>query len=687
MKRLRDPYTGKEIWKLTDDPTVNHTHLYHNVDAFSGDGRYVAYGAGLPHFGDEPSGASTVHAYDLAEDVERGGHPGRDPVWNPRRPELVSSWEGTLHKWDPATDELTVLAEADGIVAGSVERHGRWALCFYSRRVGRSRIDRVAMDGSGRIETIYEASPEEFVMLPRANPMHDVCHVRRFGRGPGLKESPAGTPPGPGRLVPLNMMIMGTDGSNPHPVSTRREWHHHNWSGDGEWYMLGPYWKRWDAAPEVPWQAWGRMDGLNHQGHGGRDGRFIVGDFGNQFTYVYDLFNKEMHLMNAPMSSSVPYSKMSDPHAIGSPDGTKYVFDSMYNLQNAPVTTLVEPAWPGDKTLVVESTEGFPDRGHLVAGNITCGPEVVAYAARDATRFLHCRRGSLPAEAPPSYFSVGKAGDEPSMLVPGVAVVPYEGLHLAPGRSREPDVWVQVVRPPQHPRSVRAVRAADVVRVAWEAPDSHRELRAYRVWRCADAERWEPAGETNAPITAWQDDRPTDSPLLYAVSSVEHSGLESLRSATAAVASADGERLPPAVWLPAGDAACVPGTSASADDRLNERLDEDAYNHRSVCLRNGLGAMRYPFDCPRASPARIEVHAKSPADAGSQLAIRVNDRSFRIRVGSRDYAWIAATVDDHGAATAVPLARQNEITLSAPMAFVEVDQIKVSFCESGYREG
>jgi len=95
MKRLSDPYTGKEIRKITDDPAVNLTHLYHNVDAFSSDGRFVAYGAALPHMGEEPE-APRVFVYDLAARVEVGPHPGTNPVWSPVQPQLVFDHDGCV---------------------------------------------------------------------------------------------------------------------------------------------------------------------------------------------------------------------------------------------------------------------------------------------------------------------------------------------------------------------------------------------------------------------------------------------------------------------------------------------------------------------------------------------------------------------------------------------------------------
>ena len=677
MKHLRDPYTGKEIWRLTDDPAVNHTHLYHNVDAFSGEGRYVAYGTRLPHFGNHPTETPHVYAYDLADGSERCGHPGVNPVWNPRRPELVFSWQGKLFKWDAAADILSVLAEMDGILPGSVERRGQWALCYYGWSVDESRIDRVAMDGSGRMETVHRAAPGEYLVLPKANPARDICHVRRLGKGPRLKDWTPGSPPARDQIVPLNMMFMGTDGSDPHPVSTRQEWHHHNWSGDGDWYMLGPYWKRAEARPEEPWQHWGLMDGLNHQGHCGLDGRFICGDVGNQLTFIFDLVHKTMHRVGTPMSSSVPYTKMSDPHPIGSPDGTKFVFDSMYDLEHAPVTTLAEPAWPADDALTVESTEGFPDSGTLVAGNIVCGPEFVQYGHKDATRFLACRRGAAPVAPPESPFRSGR-GLEPTLLVPGVAVAPYEAMHLEPGVHREPDVYVQVIRPPEHPLTVRAAPEENAVRVSWAAPENRREIRTYRVWRNEEAGNWKAIGEVESDRSDWSDDAAPAGAARYAVTSVEWSGLESDRSATAAIPSRDGQSLPAEILLPAGEAGPVPGAeSTGAHERLHRCFDDQAYNHRSLPMQNGLGAARFTFFLPMPAKAVIDVHVKSPDGTCAQLNCRVNDESFSTYVDVRSYAWCATTVDDRGQEAAVELLPENCLTISAPMSRVYLDQVRI----------
>ena len=61
-----------------------------------------------------------------------------------------------------------------------------------------------------------------------------------------------------------------------------------------------------------PWQPLANTGdfGFNHIGRCGTEGKFIVGDYGNIYTYLYDLEYEERFWMNAPMSSSFPYTKI-----------------------------------------------------------------------------------------------------------------------------------------------------------------------------------------------------------------------------------------------------------------------------------------------------------------------------------------------------------------------------------------
>ena len=713
VKRLADPCTGKEIWKLTDEPAVNIRHLYHNVDAFSADGRYVAFGVNQQEVAETPI-EPQVAVFDLAEQRERGRHPGSNPVWDPTRPQLAFDCDGTVCAWDIESDTVRKIADLEGVRMGSVERTGQWALVSYEFGVEPSRIDRVALDGSGTVETIFEVGSDGLVSSPRANPAHDVCHVRYYGPKPGVPVTGYRDKRPRGDLHARYMMIMGTDGSNPHQVSAHDEWAHHNWSGDGEWYMLGGSWKRWNAPAEEPWQMWSPLPaGLNHQGHCGRDGRLIVGDFANYFTYIFNLQTHELTLMNAAMSSAVPYAKNADPHPIGSPDGTKYVFDSMYDMANAPVTRLAVAVGATDDELIVESTAGFPDSGHLVVGHVACGPEVIAYGAKQGNRFLQCRRGSPPAVSDDTPYKNQNPGATPTRFGRGVPVIAYHGLNLAPGKRREPDVHIQIVRPPEHPRAIRAVRGGDGVLVSWQAPVNCREICEYHIWRdeTLDATTrtatestesteesgldrtllhdsvssvtsvaglaWSDIGKVPASQTKFQDPDAPAGPLRYAVSSAEHCGLTSAKSATAVVASQDGSGLPPQILLPIGDAEPVISTYANPETVLIESFDELAHNCRAVVMQHGASNMRLVFEMPRNAAGYVEVHARS-TDAAAHLKLGIGDDRFETFVDQPEYGWIPASLDEEARPAAVALKEgANELTLGAPEARLHLDCVRV----------
>ena len=683
MKRLKDPCTGKEIWKLTDEPAVNITHQYHNVDAFSADGCYVAYGINQKQVNETPT-EPEVAVYDLAEQRERGRHPGSHQAWNPTRPELVFNRDGAVYAWNIESDTVRKVADLEGVQVGSVDRTGQWALVSYEYGVTRSRIDRVALDGSGKVETLLEAGGDGLVSSPRANPTHDVCHVRFYGPKPGEPVTWYRGKKPRGDLQARYMMIVGTDGSNPHPVSPYDEWGHHNWSGDGEWYMLGTHWKRWNAPREEPWQPWAPLPvGFNHQGHCGRDGRLIVGDFGDIYTYIFNLQTHELTLMDSAMSASVPYSKNADPHPIGSPDGTKYVFDSMYDLERAPVTRLAAGVRPVDVELPVESTEGFPDRGHVVIGYPGCGPEVIAYEAKDDTRFLRCRRGSPPAVSEDTPYTDQVAGATPTRFGRGVNVTAYDGLHLGPGKRREPDVHIQVVRPPEHPRRVRAERGGNGVLVSWEAPPNCREICKHEVWRREGDEAWSRVGETAVAQNQFEDPNAPAGPLSYAVASVEHSGLTSEKSATAVVASRDGSALPGEVLLPIGEADQLIGRYQNPEVVLFESMDDRAYNHRAIIMHHGASHMTVTFTLPKAAAGLVEVHARCPG-AAAYVRGTLNGTAFYAFVDRPEYGWVPVTLDEQDRPAALPLNEgDNTLTLGGPAERLYMDCVRVVIQDAG----
>ena len=675
---MRDGLTQRQFWRITNDNQINYTHEYHNVDAFSHDGRYLAFTDHISIDDVESRAAAHVFIYDFVADRILQ-QPGFCPCWNPSRAELIFCQPGAVCRWDPQANSVERVAESEGILLGSCERQGKWALGHYGREIAASRIVRVALDGSGTIETIYEPRGNAYVVLPRANPRHDVCHIRVF-----TCESSEGKKrdrPGRDTLKCLHMMILGTDGSDPHPVSNDDEWHHHCWSGDGEWYMLGFRKKRWNARPEDAWQPIGRTGswGFNHIGACGREGKFIVGDYGNVYTYVYDLEQEERFLMNAPMSSSLPYCKNADPHPTGSPDGTKYVFDSLYDFENARVTRLTRPAAPFDDVLMVESTDGFADAGHLIL--MVPAAELVSYQNKGPNRFYGCQRGLRPEAAHGGHPHYD--GHDPNklaratMAAAGNAVVPFEGVFLEPGRPRRSNVYVQVVRPPALPQNVQAQRAGDKVIVEWQEPNSALEVARYRIWR-NDGQQWRALGEVDAPAMSWVDTDPPRGASVYAVSAVEHSGLESERSASAAVVSANGKSLPTTIVLPAESAGYLridPHTQPYA--RVRYHHDDQAYNYRAVECKDCENALSWVLDLPAAGEyaALVSVRAvHKPAHA----ALAANGQSCRTAVEADAYTWVGMPGDAIGVPARLSVVKgRNEITISAPIGSFLVDCLRL----------
>ena len=567
---------------------------------------------------------------------------------------------------------------------GSVERQGKWALGYYDREIELSRIVRVSLDGSSDIEEIYRPDPPGWVCLPRANPRYDVCHIRFF-----LCETPRAKPldkPGQGNLKCHCMMIVGTDGSDPHPVSNDNEWHHHCWSGDGEWYMLGARKKRWNARPEDPWQPIAKTGGwgFNHIGVCGRDGKFLVGDYGNIYTYIYDLEQERRFLMNALISSSLPYSKNGDPHPTGSPDGTKYVFDSIYDLENCPITRLTRQLSEFDEIIMVESTEGFAESGKLVLA--VPAAELVSYEHKGPNRFYGCKRGLLPEPIGgdhPNYNGAAPAQiARPSIAAVGNAVVPAQGLSLKPGRPRRPDVYVQVIRPPALPRGVRATRTGSQVNLQWGKPHCALEIAAYRVWR-NDGEQWQALAQIEAESTSWIDGTPPSQAATYTVSSIEHSGLESERSASAAVASVDGKSLPPTIIFPAESGQYLPPDQHTKPyARMRSHHDDQAYNYRAVECKDCENPLSWVFDMPAEGRYTVMLSLKALAKP-AQVALSANGQSCRTTVDADEFTWLSMSATTYSLLAALRIVKgRNQITVSAPIGSVLVDCVRLELAKS-----
>jgi hypothetical protein len=98
------------------------------------------------------------------------------------------------------------------------------------------------------------------------------------------------------------------------------------------------------------------------------------------------------------------------------------------------------------------------------------------------------------------------------------------------------DAFYVVARLPEVPMALRAVRGGEGVKLTWRPPAHHAEVAGYHVYRSSES------GVGYVPITArpvrettFLDPAPLGGPVFYAVSAVEHSGLEGGLSGEAAV--------------------------------------------------------------------------------------------------------------------------------------------------------
>jgi hypothetical protein len=634
MKILNDPITGGELWQLTNSPKVNLTHLYHNVDAFSPDGRYLAYAANCPYSDKVSERPQEVFVYDLLDREICFSSPGAYQVWSPTQNTLVFQCADTIQAMNFETGEKYLIIKRNGLVPGSVDHRGKWLFCFYNKHyflekeVGN--IERVKMDSSGEIETIFRSGKSEWLCNPRANPSQDVLVVRQYQRiSPDMDSVKA-----------VRMLFMDSDGANVRPVSTGNEWHHHCWSGDGEWYIMGGRRKRWNAAPDVPWIPLGYAgQGFNHTGPCGRDGRFLTGDYANDLLYIFNLLTFETTLLSAPLSNTIPYSKNADPHAIGSPDGTKIVFDSLFDLGAGAVSLLAKSLGKEDIVLQVDNGKMFPENGHLIVGNSCRGYEIIQYQNKENNFFKGCRRGlQMDVE---KWMSTEKTtiGMLPTAFGAGTTVMDFNAVFNGT-RPKEPEIYIQVIRPPQTPVNVNASRNEKDVEVTWDTPCNHLEIKEYMIYRKENDSDWLFVGRTSYDTCVYRDEQPGSKACLYAVTSVEWCGLESDKSLTTPLASADGRDLPDEMLIPAGD--FLRETQEKKRSLIATTLDVNAHNRTAISQQNGDSSVSYEFQLPMRVSADVRIRAKTPGCSSFMIIILNDTEKLHVVVQNNEFTWFSA---------------------------------------------
>jgi fibronectin type 3 domain-containing protein len=167
------------------------------------------------------------------------------------------------------------------------------------------------------------------------------------------------------------------------------------------------------------------------------------------------------------------------------------------------------------------------------------------------------------------------------------------------------DAYYVVARMPETPRDLRAEPSGDQVRLHWQPPAHHAEIAGYHVYRSSESGASytpitpRPVRETELTVPAGAAGRP----VFYAVTAVEHSGLESGLSGEAVVGDAGGA--PRRVFVEA--------EQGERDRLMWIALEGSASNLHYVWMRSqkGEGRVTFSLSLPEGNkPWRVWARVK-----------------------------------------------------------------------------
>ena len=363
-----------EVWRITNHPERRDWANYHNSEAWSPDGRYLCFTSSAD--------VSEVHLFDLERGTDTLVDAGTQPRW------------ANDHNWlfylRPAADggEMDVLwldvgtgtkiRIGSGLNAiGETDSDDRWL--FGSTRKG---IVRVPIREDARVEDISAGGALGSFMIP--NPRHPLVMFRGDSRAADGRDLP---------YAPTRVWsdLEGNHVVNASPMIQRC---HQSWSGDGTYHLHGNSQvrgRRWDQPFPSNLEYLAAVD-VHDVSSCGRSGRWVIGSGNIGPMPIADLRSGDGRvflqggLSFLHDSRTFSYSNGSARHdndAKGSPDGTKVVLSSNYDLEHGPVTTIAaDVPDPAADSIPVESTEGFPAAGRLSVQN-----EVIGYRRKTPTSF------------------------------------------------------------------------------------------------------------------------------------------------------------------------------------------------------------------------------------------------------------------------------------------------------------
>ena len=383
-----------ELWRITNNPNLRHWINYHNIQAWSPDGRYISIEQSMPHsYG---SGAvwssdpytTDVYIFDLADEELIHLGRGQGPRWAKRHNwlfyiEYVSqapNSEAKVIRYDIESQTKTVIATGF-IRLDETDSQDDW---IYGRAAAgdlttEGNIFRIPVPGDGDPENVNGEIPDGRIIIP--NPVHPVVFYRDDGSAP----------------FDGTRYFSDPDGGNVRMAYPMLQRSHITWSGDGEYLLQGHrlvFGRRWDEPFPSNLHILSIASSGDPRGCG-HDGRWVNTSLNAGSMAISDLRSGDYrsYLNTAGSyihnSTSIDYSLGSylmDNDAKCSPDGTKVVFVTNYDLKNGP-RTKISGYTPGGNILYVGSTDGFPEQGRLSIGN-----EVVGYNEKTATSFIGITR-------------------------------------------------------------------------------------------------------------------------------------------------------------------------------------------------------------------------------------------------------------------------------------------------------
>jgi hypothetical protein len=497
-----------EVWRITNDPTMRDWANYHNTDAWSPDGRFICWEhwAWLtkPDYSTDRGKDSQVYIFDIKTKQQKLVGNGSQPRWATNHNWLFFVQEGSNVIWYNADTGQTKKLTTGVMHIGETDFKDRWlygSTVRLKKRGPRGSIVRISLEENAKPELLEDARGVFY--LP--NPAHPKVLFRVDGLLPPSDRKP---------FAPLHIMT-DMQGRNEQILSPELRHGHQTWSGDGKWFLMG--------NGQMRGRKWNEPFPSNSHylaniscgdiSPCGRSGRWIVGGNNIGSLQIADLRSGHGKVYLRALSFVHYYgawhaNSMGDCDSKGSPDGTKIVFVTNYDLENAPHTKIAQdmPAPDADR-IIVDSTEGFPESGRL-----SIQAEIIGYKRKTSNSFEDLEREMYGVRAenpgtlsyfPPDLFN--HYTENRLQLTKGLIVTSFEDRlipeekrkdMIVPDKSKLPENWnqnpvtwqrrsdvhVAVVRKPDRP-FIRYAPLGEEEVLQLIPGQNHWEIEGYEIYK------------------------------------------------------------------------------------------------------------------------------------------------------------------------------------------------------------